>query len=227
MAHALLARVATLYTWDWLEAQRESDVALTLRSQDPFALYAAGDLASILGNFERSEQLFRASLVSDPLNPETHFMLAVVLYAVGRLDEAESEVRRCLAISPSFAFAHGLLGNILMVQGREGSVAECQREGPVGTQMTCLTKAYYMLGRTKEADAALKGAIKAHGRDHAFYIAGVFARLRQEDQAFEWLDRAYRQNDPDIEYIKSMADFDYLRGDSRYKAFLEKLHLPE
>lgn len=118
IAHALLARVATLYTWDWHEAQRESDAALALGPQNPFALFAAGDLANIIGDFKRSERLFRASLVSDPLNPETHFMLAVALLAVGRLQEAEAAVRRCLAVSSSYAFGHFLLGEILSRQGR-------------------------------------------------------------------------------------------------------------
>jgi tetratricopeptide (TPR) repeat protein len=67
VAHALLARVATLNTWDWQEAQRQCDAALALAPQDPFALFAAADLAFVLGKFQQSERLFRASLVSDPL----------------------------------------------------------------------------------------------------------------------------------------------------------------
>jgi hypothetical protein len=59
IAHALLARVATLYTWDWQEAQRESDAALALGPHSPFALLAAADLATIVGDFGRSERLLR------------------------------------------------------------------------------------------------------------------------------------------------------------------------
>jgi len=226
-AHALLARVATLYTMDWLEAERESGDATALGPQNPFALYAAGDLATVLGDFKRSERLLRASLVLDPLNPETHYMLAVVLRAVGRLDEAEAAARRCLSISPTYVFGHYILGNILTMQGREESVAECQLEVPEGGQLTCLAKAYYKLGRAKEADTMLTVAMQLHGLDHAYWIASVFGYIRQEDRAFEWLDRAYRQKEPVIEYIKSTSDFNSLRGDPRYKALLDKMHLPE
>jgi tetratricopeptide (TPR) repeat protein len=186
-AHALLARVATLYTMDWLEAERESGDATALGPQNPFALYAAGDLATVLGDFKRSERLLRASLVLDPLNPETHYMLAVVLRAVGRLDEAEAAARRCLSISPTYVFGHYILGNILTMQGREESVAECQLEVPEGGQLTCLAKAYYKLGRAKEADTMLTVAMQLHGLDHAYWIASVFGYIRQEDRAFEWL----------------------------------------
>jgi TolB-like protein/DNA-binding winged helix-turn-helix (wHTH) protein/Flp pilus assembly protein TadD len=227
IARALLARVATLYTWDWKEAQRESDMALTLGPQNPFALAAAADLAAIGGHFERSERLLRASLVSDPLNPETHFMLADALLASGRLEEAEAEVRRCLAISPSYAFGHFELGYILSLQGREESVAECQREAPEGGQFMCLAGAYDRLGRTKEADAALEAAIREYAGSEAFWIASVFADRHQDTQAFEWLDRAYRQKEPDVEYIKATPDFNTLKSDPRYKAFIDRLHLPE
>ena len=227
IAHALLARVATLYSWDWPEAQRESDTAVALEPQNSFVLYAAADLASVLGDFERAERLFRESLVSDPLNPETHFMLAVVLTAEARLDEAEAEVRRCLAISPTYVFGHYLLGYILTAAGREEAIAECTHETPEGGQMTCLAEAYYARGRSKEATASLQQAIQVHSSDHAFWIASVFAYVGQADRAFEWLDRAYRQKEPVLQYIKSTPEFSNLRGDPRYKAFLSKMRLPE
>jgi hypothetical protein len=55
----------------------------------------------------------------------------------------------------------------------------------------------------------------------------MFADRRQDTQAFEWLDRAYRQKDPAIEYMKMTPDLDPLKGDPRYKALIEKMHLPE
>lgn len=227
IAHALLVRVATLYAWDWQEAQQQSDAALGLGPQNPFALLAAADLAAILGDFGRSERLLRASLVSDPLNPEAHFTLADTLLALGRLQEAEAEMRRCLEISPNYAFGHFNLGYILSLQGREEALAECQREVPDGGQSMCLAGVYDRLGRKKEADAALEVAIKKYADSEAFWIALTFADRRQDAQAFEWLDRAYRQRDPAIEYIKSADDLNHLRSDPRYKALIDKMHLPE
>ena len=227
IAHSLLARAATLYSWDWQEARRESDAALALGPQNPFALVAAADLAGIFGDFARSERLLRASLVSDPLNPETHFMLGDALLAVGRLQEAEIEVRRCLAISPNYVFGHFSLGYILSLQGREEAVAECQREAPEGGQSLCLAGAYDRLGRRKEADAALEAAIKEYADSEAFWIATMFADRRQDSQAFQWLERAFRQKEPAVEYLKSVPDFNALKSDPRYKALIGRLQLPE
>jgi len=83
------------------------------------------------------------------------------------------------------------------------------------------------LGRKKEADAALEVAIKENAGSEAFWIALMFADRRQDTRAFEWLDRAYRQKDPVIEYIKITPDLDPLKADPRYKVLIDKMHLPE
>jgi adenylate cyclase len=226
-AHALLARLATLHTWDWNEARRESELALALDAQNSFALYAAADLASVLGNFERAERLFRAALVSDPLNPETHYMLALVLPGTGRMQEAELEARRCLSISPAYVGGHYLLASFLMEKDGEEAVAECRREASEGGQKPCLAEAYHALRRTQEADASLQEAIEAHGFDQAYLIASAFAYRGEADRAFEWLKRAYDQRDPVLQYFKSSPEFDALKGDSRYKTLLQRMNLPE
>ena len=229
VAHALLARVATLYSWDWAEARQESNTALALGSQNSFALFTAADLASILGEFDRSEKLFRASLVSDPLNPETHFMLSLVLQAVDRFEAAEAEARRCLTISPTYVFGHHLLAYSLLLQGHtdEEVVDQCKLETPEGGRVHCLAVVYFRLGRAKEAAAALDQAIQAGGNLAAFGIARVFAYRGESDRTFEWLDRAYRDRNPVLPYIKGDVDFVKLRQDSRYKALLQKMNLPE
>ena len=90
----------------------------------------------------------------------------------------------------------------------------------------CLAGAYDRLGRTKEANAALEAAIRDYAGSQAFWIASVFADRHQDTRAFEWLDRAYRQKEPGVEYIKVTPDFNRLKGDPRYKALLAKMNMP-
>jgi adenylate cyclase len=226
IAHALLARVAILYTWDWDEARRESDAALALAPQSPFVLLAAAELADIFADTQQAERLIRASLVSDPLDPEAHFMLGDTLLSRGRLQDAEAELRRCLEISPNYAFAHFSLSYVLSLQGREDSVTECQRELPEGGQFPCLATAYDRLGRRKDADVALQSAIEQYGDTQAFWIATIFADRQDAARALEWLERSYRQREPAIEFLKTTRDFDGLKDDPRYRSLVEKMHFP-
>ncbi len=229
IAHALLARVATLYTWDWAEARQQSDAALALGSRNAFALYAAANLATILGDFDRSEKLLRASLASDPLSPETHCMLSLVSLAGDRFEAAEVEARKCLSISPTYAFGHFLLAYNLLFQGRADQevLDQCSLETPEGGRMNCLAIIYFKLGRLKDAEVALSESIRTRGNFAAFGIARVYAYMSQSDRAFEWLEKAFQVRDPVLTYIKAERIFAKVRGDYRYKALLQKMNLPE
>ncbi len=226
-AHALLARVATLYAWDWEEAKRQSELALASDSQNSFALYAAGDLASVLGNFEQAERFLRAALVSDPLNPEVHFALALVLPGTGRMQEGELEARRCVALAPGYTGGHFLLAAFMMGTNGQGAVAECRRETPEGGRQVCLAEAYHSLGQTKESDESLSEAMEDHGHSQAYLIASALAYRGEPDRTFEWLSRAYEQRDPVLQYVKTSPDFDSLKSDPRYKALLHRMNLPQ
>ena len=86
---------------------------------------------------------------------------------------------------------------------------------------------YHALGRKAESDAALARAIKGFAGTWAYGIAEVYAYRGEIDQAFAWLDRAYRQRDVLLYRIKGNPLLRTLEADARYKTFLRKIKLPE
>ena len=61
----------------------------------------------------------------------------------------------------------------------------------------------------------------------AYRIAAVYAWRGEKDQAFEWLERAYRQRDGALAGVKMDLLFESLHGDPRFKALLMKMNFPE
>jgi len=59
------------------------------------------------------------------------------------------------------------------------------------------------------------------------HIARAYAYRSQSDSSFEWLEKAYQIRDPVLTYIKADPGFAKFRADSRYKALLRKMNLPE
>jgi tetratricopeptide (TPR) repeat protein len=169
IGHSLLARVATLYTRDWAVPKRESDYALSLAPHDWGALYTAADLEFVLGENEKAQRLFKASLVADPLNADSRMQLANVLATLGRYREAENEARRALAITPTYLAGHGTLGGILLEQGRfDEARREMEEESVEGGRLEDLAEVYHALGRDKDAKISLDTAIRAGGRSRLF-----------------------------------------------------------
>jgi len=86
------------------------------------------------------------------------------------------------------------------------------------------------LGRRAESDAALSRFSREHAQDAAKDIALAYGYREELDEAFAWLDRAYRQKDADLWNIKPVQVDPLMKsiaGDPRFTAFLRKMNLPE
>ena len=86
--------------------------------------------------------------------------------------------------------------------------------------------AFRALGRNANADAALAELEKSAATDAPAEIARIYALRGKRDSAFKWLDRSYELRDSTADGIKGDPDFNNLKTDPRYAAFLRKMRLP-
>jgi TolB-like protein len=106
LAHVALAEKHFVYDWDWEGAEKELKQALALQPRDAIALLESAELASSLGHMDEAVRLANNSLAVDPYSPLAQFDLGYIRWHSGHLAEAETALRRCLQISPSFASGH-------------------------------------------------------------------------------------------------------------------------
>jgi TolB-like protein len=230
LAYAILSIVYCQYDWDWAAAERDGKEAVRLEPHDAGNNGNLGDVYRALGRWDESARLYETAISLDPLDPIWHSHLRRVRYVTGRLREAEAEARKVLQISPTFDGGHSALGFVLLAQGKfEAALAEMQREsgeeGGLG-----LVVVYHALGRRAESDAALSRFSREHAQDAAKDIALAYGYREELDEAFAWLDRAYRQKDSDLWNIKPVQVDPLMKtfaGDPRFAAFLRKMNLPE
>jgi adenylate cyclase len=225
--HSLMALIRGYYDWDWVAAEEEARRALALDPHDAGAAMSAGEVYMALGKWEEAARLYDASLAIDPLNMRAHWNLAVLRIRTGRFSEAEEELRKALESSPTSAELHSDLGWTLLYEGKlEEALAEMQQE-PTDLRNWGPALVYHRMGRKAESDTALAMYTKEHADDDPYGIADIHAYRGEVDEAFAWLDRAYRQRQAWLYFVKFNPDFNSLKGDSRFKAFLRKINLPE
>ncbi len=53
----------------------------------------------------------------------------------------------------------------------------------------------------------------------------IYASRGRKDEAFQWLDEAYRENWGRLPWIKISPEYDSLRDDPRFSALLNKMGL--
>ena len=227
-AYQALSFVHLAYDWDWAAAEREAKEALRLKPRDPGAIGMLGLVYGALGRWDEATRLLKTALTLDPLDAAWHLQLSNVQTATGRLREAEAATRKMLQISPTFGEGHFDLGEALLLEGNfQDALAEMQQEPSDGARNVGLAMAYHALGRRAESDAALARVVQQDAQDEASEIADAYAYREELNQAFTWLERAYRQKDTVLYLIKGDPFFKNLKGDPRYKAFLRKMNLPE
>jgi tetratricopeptide (TPR) repeat protein len=223
-----MSAVHNIHDWDWVAAERDAKEAVRLKPRDPLTIGNLGWIYGTLGRWDQSARLMETALTLDPLFAEWHATLSNVRLETGRLQEAEAHTRKVLQISPTYGEGEYGLAVVLLAQGKlDAALVTIQQEQSEASRQVGLAMIYHAMGRRVESDAALAQVIRENAQDHAAEIADVYAYRREPDQAFTWLETAYRQRDAGLYAIKGDWFFKSLRGDARYKAFLRKMNLPE
>jgi len=57
------------------------------------------------------------------------------------------------------------------------------------------------------------------------YVSAVFASLKANDEAFEWLEKAFAERSPALSHIRVDPRFESLQEDHRFKQLLDRMHL--
>ena len=165
---------------------------------------------------------------SRPNGPCQFCYLADIQVRRGHLAEAEAALRRVLDIRSTYAGRTITLAwYCWRMVTRDAALAEMQQETSDDGRQGGLAMAYHALGRKADSDAALARMVKDQADENAFGIAEVYAFRGQLDEAMQWLERAYAQKDPSLNFVKVDSAFRSLEADPRYKAFLRKMNLPE
>jgi adenylate cyclase len=138
-----------------------------------------------------------------------------------------AQLAKALDLDPGSMYGHYIVATMLL---KTGDSAGALTEMDLGSDYErSLSRAYvfHALGRKADADLAITVFEKKYAEGDAYHIAGIHAFRGESDLAFAWLDRAYRQRDPALEFVKCDLLFENLHADPRYKAFLRKMKLPE
>jgi adenylate cyclase len=210
---------------DIRRADAQVQQALALDPNNSYALAWAGSLATSRGEFGKAIDLVQRSIVSDPVNPIRYLDLANTFYFEGKYAESLAAVRKADDLSPGADENTGFAGLIFLLTGNAaGAFAK------IGSGSDLASRGYRVialdaLGRKPEADAALAELERNDGNSRAYDIALIYAKRRDADQAFKWLDRAYRQHETHITWVKVEPFLKNIQQDPGFTPLLIKLGL--
>ncbi len=232
-AHAALAHPTLYYDWEWEKARRGLEKALELNPNAADTYHWFSHYWEIMGRKEESLDASRRAVELEPLDLLLRGHLQFN-YNLARLyDQALEECRKAREIDPNLFWMNLTCGVALEQKGMlEEAIRELEggvsRSGRTPVLMAALGRVYALSGRQAEARKILD---ELKERSKQIYVAPSFlayihAGLRENDQAFAWLEKGYAERDAWLLLLKLEPRFDSLRSDPRFADLVRRVGLP-
>jgi serine/threonine-protein kinase len=233
-AHLSLAIVAHWYEWDWAAAEREFKWAIELdpKNSDIYGYYS-WYLASMGRNDQALAEAKRGQQ-ADPLSLLANFGPGSISVFTRQWDHAIEQLRSAIELDPNYWFDHCFLGRAYEQKAKlPEAIAEFQRALELEKDNTeiwsGLGHAYAMSGNKAEAQKVLVHLkeLAAHSYVAPYNVAVIYAGLGEKDQAFAWLDQAYKERSYLLAvYLTTDARLDKLHSDPRFVDLRRRIGLP-
>jgi adenylate cyclase len=214
-----------LHRYDWAGAESDLKQALALAPTNSRELSRYGTLLSYLGRAEEATAMLQKAIEQDPLQNTYWQGLGVTLAESGDHAGAYDAFHHALAIQPADSFSKFHLARLQLVDGKaQEALATFQSNSDEEFRGAGVAMAEHTLGDAQASQQALEKLIATGAGDAAYQIAEVYAWRGEKDKAFEWLERAYSQQDGGLVDLKGDFQLASLRPDPRYRAMLRKLN---
>jgi TolB-like protein/tRNA A-37 threonylcarbamoyl transferase component Bud32/Flp pilus assembly protein TadD len=232
-AHASSAAIKMDLEWDFDGAEKEYRLAIKLKPD-----YASVHqwYAGMFQSLGRNEEAIKESQIArnlDPLSPRIGLAAGLCLYYARRYSQAIEELNKTLELDPNHLGIYSALGNAYEATGKyeeaiRAFLQSIERSGGSKDRDVDMASCYALMGKRDEAREMLDHLI-AYSKENyvpSSSIAMVFSTLGDKEQTFFWLEKAFRERDPQlIEIIRGQHRFDPLRSDPRFTDLLKRIGL--
>jgi len=186
---------------DWSAA--ETTLArIRAKNADPYTVsMAEGDLGQARKQWKRATAAYERAVSIRPDAPESLFALMQTKLAQGRKEEAANRLRELIASRPDHLYAHGMLGELLLLKGdqtrAEQEFLEATRIKPDWiTPWTDLSNLKLLQGKPSDAVKVLEKGLEANQKSEnlELLLASAQTEAGQTDRAIQLYEEIL-QND--------------------------------
>ncbi len=169
----------------------------------------------------------------DPLSISINFSLGWRLYMARQYDRAIAQLQNTLEMDPTYELPHLVVGQAYEQKGDYAiAIPELKKavELSHGTPLmvSALAHAYARSGNQKEAESLLAELQTKSKTQYVspYYLAIVCVGLSKNDQAMDWLEKAFADRSNGLVFLKMEPELDELRSGPRFIALQQKLGFP-
>ncbi len=225
-AYLELSRIRRSVDWDWQGSLEAAQKALGLQSGNADVLSNASTALFTLGKFEPAVMLLKEAIKRDPLVLQNFQRLGLLYEFSGQHTEALQTYQVLLGLNSDYPAVYAYRARALLAQSMpEAALEEAEKEQNPFWRRYARILSLFALQRSDEGDALLQQMIIERGNDAAYQVAEIYAFRGDIDQAFSWLDRAYRQRDGAMSELIGNFFLSNLENDPRWRELLVRVSL--
>jgi len=241
-AHASLGQILTNYEYDLKGAERELKKAIELDPKYPSAYQWLSEVYHCSGNGDQALSEINKALEIDPLSMIINNQKGRVIDFGGKRDEAIAQFKKIIELFPDAASPRNNLADVyeakaLYPEAVEQRLIQIKLLFGVSPEnikdlQLAFEKDGYKGFVKKQIDIQLDSQRSTLEKDKnaylpAFRIAEAYARIGDKEKAFEYLNKAYDQREPQIAELKIRLPLSSLRDDPRFKDLVKRVGIPE
>jgi TolB-like protein len=228
-AHLALAMIKIYSDWDRTGAEQAFQRALELNSSLPLAHAHYGWYLAINGHVDEVLAELYLAQELDPLAPIYPAWQGWMFFWEGEYDKAIEEALKSLELDADFPIGLYVLGCCYAAKGMyEEAIVVHHKVGEINPDFRWgLGQTYALAGRK---DEALEVATELENQPkvwNTWCLAEIYTALGEKDEAFRWLEAAFEQRHPYIQWLRRDGSFDPLRDDPRYNDLAQRMNLPD
>ena len=228
------ALVQAMLAWDAYQLDRDFERAAKLMEdlviQNPNnaeMFHFAGTFSRRIGKFEISKFFLDRCVLLDPLKFTCLWQLKESHLWSGDLESARKLMDQLMAIWGNEPRIHDILLLILQEEAEEAKalVKSWPPDGPHSPALLAICA--YELADMPEYENQLSILVENWGNAYPDIVANVFAHTRDNDKAFEWLNKAFEIDNEDL--MKDLFNPFYwnLHDDPRWTELRKRLDMSE
>jgi TolB-like protein/DNA-binding winged helix-turn-helix (wHTH) protein/Tfp pilus assembly protein PilF len=231
-AHAVLGLVAWQFDHNWSGAEAEFVQAFQLSPSDATAHQWRGEYLAALGRFAEADREMETARQLDPLSRFISTDQGYTYYLAREYQQADAAFHRALELDPNFYAAHLYLAwtHLQERQGKEAA-AEFSRLLEFTHSAPDVLDSFRQAAANGDTQAINRWILARQlKRRETMYsspwrIATCYAALGEKDLAFQWMEKAMEEHDPEMARLRVDPMMDPLRNDPRFQNFLARLNL--
>jgi TolB-like protein/Tfp pilus assembly protein PilF len=231
-AHCTLGLLKSWYELDWIGAEQQFRMALSLDPNNVTALIWQSLYLSGLGRHEESIASVQRAMECEPLSPVTNAYLGLVRAFAGQYDLGIRQLHQAIELDPHYYRAYMFLGTILCELNRyDESIAAFQKALSINPENL---ESLAFMGSTMACAGDRNGALEILQKvkatedryEPALLVASIYACLGETDEMLRFLQLAYERKSAPLYLVGVQNNFLRYESDPRFRSFLKLLGLP-